>query len=128
MRRTHVALIFGLALLLPQSVRAAPPPPNAYAIALEMGRCLPITDIHREFDDYTVRVEGYPDGFSVVDGDGGGTVNSEHYHHWWNYDVMLIFVRYPVGVEPMLGWPETRRWRNRIIQCFYAVPPVPDDF
>jgi hypothetical protein len=122
----RLLLVVVLVVLLPQHATAAPSRPSAQDIAEAMRACLPVAAIEQGSDGwFTVTVDSAPESFLVMPGRGA---NAEHYQHWWNYEVQLVFVRYGLGWERPAPLHEMRAWRNRIIQCFYAVPPVPDDF
>lgn len=126
----HIGLVATLVCLiayLPVDPAGASPPPTVREIAEAMRSCLPISGVRESKanpGDWLVTVDGMYEGFTL----SAGSSNNEHYYHWWNPRVVLVFARIPPGVEPDEGWPELRAGRARVISCFVSVPPVPPDF
>ena len=125
-RATVLAAVTFAALAMP-AVASEPPSPREVAEA--MWPCEEFSAIiDDEFQDGVVVRHAEPLEDFVIARVKEDVANAEHDRHWWNPEVVLIFPRYPRGLQTPAPWPVLREWRNRTIQCFYMVPPVPGDY
>jgi hypothetical protein len=127
MNRIAVAVAM-LCSLLGSSLALADEPPSPRDMAESMRACEAVSEVVDTADPGGVVVHHPEPLEDFVITSGVGEPNAEHYRHWWNPEVMLVFPRYAPGWETPAPWPVLREWRNRTIQCFYMVPPVPSDY
>lgn len=122
------AIIAALLCCLIAAPVSASEPPTPRELAESMRACEDIASIadSAERRGVVVRHATPLEDFVILS--GPGVPNAESYRHWWNTELVLVFPRYATGWETPAPWPVLRERRNRTIQCFYAVPPVPDDY